>query len=206
MGVVEILAAIDEAAREEQSRVLQDARAEAQRLLEDAKSDVDAVHARSHAEAASAAQALRSQLHASVSLEISRMKARARDDFVFRAFSAATDALREVRAAANYPSTVAALAYEAIEYFPPEQQLWLRHDPRDTALVAAIFQDSPRVTLDGRLSCWGGVIVLDATARVVVDNTVERRMERAREVLWREVAALQPSAMAQPAAGAGARA
>ncbi len=134
------------------------------------------------------------------------MKARVRDDFVSRAFSAATDALREARTAVDYPAIVVALAYEAIEYFPPEQHLNVRHDPRDAAILAPIFQDSARVTLDSTLSCWGGVVVVDATGRVVVDNTVERRLERAREMLWPEVAALRASRIARPAeTSAGSR-
>jgi vacuolar-type H+-ATPase subunit E/Vma4 len=84
------------------------------------------------------------------------------------------------------------LVGEALDHFPPEQPLAVTCDPRDVAAISAMVRAANRtVTVEGALDCRGGLVVADASGRVIVDNTLERRIERAREVLWSAVAAAQ---------------
>lgn len=196
--MAEILAAMEDAARDEEGRLLQEARAEAERLLDTARADVAAARDRHFSRASVAAEAQRARLHGAGALAIDRARARVRDDFVRKAFEAATSVLRGARGTSDYPDALIALVAEALEHFPPDQPLSVRCDPRDGAAIRALLQGSGRtVSLQETLNDWGGLVVEDAIGRVVVDNTLERRLERAREVLWPDVVAELSDSMGQ---------
>jgi vacuolar-type H+-ATPase subunit E/Vma4 len=182
---------MEAAAADEEARLLETARAQAEALLAAAREDAAATRERARREAVVAAQATRARLTTEARLEAAARRAGARDALLRRAFAEAQAALAGARERSDYPEVLQALLEEALSELPQDQPLVVRCDPRDVPLLGPLVGTTDRrLALAGSVACWGGVVVQDATGRLVADNTLERRLERAREALWPQVAAL----------------
>jgi V/A-type H+-transporting ATPase subunit E len=191
VGLADILAAMEAAATTEEAALLETARARADAIVAAARAAAAATRAARRAEAEARLRAARAELETAARLEVVKRRAAARDALVQEAFAAAGAALAQARQSPDYPAVLERLLAEAVAVFPPAEPLVVACDPRDAPLLAALLQALGRpATLEPSLSSWGGVMVRDATGRVTADNTLERRLERARETLWPQVAAL----------------
>ena len=202
--MADILAAMEVAAAEERERLLAAARQDAERLVAAARDDVVAARSRAMAQARAAVEAARARLEAQARLAIATKRALARDALVGQAFAMAREALEQVRTSPDYPRILRALVVEALGRFPSGEPLRIRCDPRDAHPLADVVSPAERnLSLETSLACWGGIVVQDSDGRVVADNTLERRLERARQVLWAEVAAMLLSSEASDSARPG---
>lgn len=189
MALTDLLASMESAAAAEEAAVLDAARAEATAILSVAEQTVAAARERLLREAAASARSGQAQLDAKVRIQIEGREAQSRDTMVERAFVRAAGILQTCRESQGYPSILEALLEVAEDEFPPDQGLIIRCDPRDLPAIQRLVAGRPRV-VDPSLACWGGVQVADHTGSIVCDNTLEGRLQSARETLRWEVAAL----------------
>ncbi len=129
----------------------------------------------------------------SVSLEVRRIKLRAREEVVTAVMSRVNAAVAEARSRADYAAVLAGLATEAIRVL--EGDAFVVHaDRRDVALLEA--KSFPRIReimkAEGRsvrsleakplpVAAQGGVQVSVPGGNVIFDNTFEARLYRFRE-------------------------
>ncbi len=189
MGLPEILSALEEAGHAEETEILQAAAARAASLAAAAREEVDRERSRLRALADATTREERARRESEAQLRVATTRASARDALVRHAFERARDALKTARSAPSYPTTLRALLAEALEQMPTDGSMLVRCDVADRQLALAFTKGRERrVSLGPALPCWGGCVVQDADGSVVVDNTLERRLERAEEVLWPRVA------------------
>ena len=113
--------------------------------------------------------------------------ARVREEHLQRAIAAAREELARKRGLVGYPDVLERLVREALEALG-EDAGRVHVDPRDEALVRAMFAsgpDRPLVTPD--LETAGGVTAESVDGRIRVDNTFDSRLVRAGEVYRREL-------------------
>ena len=182
---------MESAVAAEEATVLGAAQAEAAATLSAAERDAAAIEVRLHGEAAASVRALRAQLEAEAEIQTEARQARDRDVLVEKAFARAAEILQTSREVPGYPSVLEALVREAEDQFPPDQALTIRCDGRDAALVRQLIEScASERSIDASLASWGGVKVTDTAGSIVCDNTLEGRLERARELLRWEVGAI----------------
>lgn len=69
-------------------------------------------------------------------------------------------------------------------------------DPRDEALMAEIAQElGLNVPIRPELDVWGGVVVRSGNGRLIIDNTLEARLEQAMPYLRQQLAAFFEAAI-----------
>lgn len=112
----------------------------------------------------------------------------AQEEVVDEAFELAGERLSAIRSTDRYPGILAQLIEQCIEYIDGEIILQVRAD--DRALVENVIADKqvPFRILDEPLESFGGVVARSTDGAIVVDNTFEQRMERAKERLRLEIA------------------
>jgi vacuolar-type H+-ATPase subunit E/Vma4 len=182
---------MDAAASAEESRLLEAARNEAARLMAAAADEATVAREQQLRQAAAELRPARARLESDVRLRVAMEQARLRDALVEEAFTRAWETLMNARETEQYAPTLQALLGEALGQFPSGKALQVRCDPRDVPLLASLIRETDRdVFLDSSLTCWGGLIVQDIGSEVVADNTLEHRLERARDRLWPQVAEL----------------
>lgn len=207
MALSDILQAMEAAANEEAARLLEGARAEAEELREAAREDGQAARSRARMEETGTAAAERARLQAEAQLRIASKRAVITESLLDEVFAAAARCLEQVRASAGYSSAFARLLAETLAEFTPDEPLVVKLDVRDLPLVEATAGGTGRqLRFDSSLQTWGGVIVEGANGRIVADNTLERRLERARERLSAELVAnlFDRRLVGPPPAGAAA--
>jgi vacuolar-type H+-ATPase subunit E/Vma4 len=182
MSIEDILQALDEQCREECRAIFNRAQEEAGRILEKAREEAEEIRrnrlARIRAEAESEATSL---------LYSARLRAKnavigARERVAERALEEAGKHLKDLRSRGDYPAVLEGLLREAVASLGEEAVVHV--DPRDRELVEKILRGEGsgfKVVPD--LDTAGGVVVTDPEERVKVINTVEERLNRAREKL-----------------------
>jgi vacuolar-type H+-ATPase subunit E/Vma4 len=111
-----------------------------------------------------------------------RITNRAREQFFNQALEMAAAKLAQVRDRPGYGKTLLALANEALAHMDGETVL--HADPRDQPWFLTL-EPQRRVEFD--LQTWGGLEARTLDGRIVVVNTLEARLECAREMLRREI-------------------
>ena len=182
---------MEAAALAEETRLLEEARDEAARLMAAAADEAAAAREQHLRQAAAELRAARARLEADIRLRAAMERARLRDALVVEAFTRAQETLMGARETEQYAPTLQPLLSEALAQFPPGEALQVLCDPRDVSLLIGLIRQTNRdISLDGSLTCWGGIIVQDVSSEVIADNTLEQRLERARDSLWAQVAEL----------------
>ncbi len=198
MALADILRAMDTAAAEEATRLLDTARTEADTLLTNAQRDADDMRGRLRRESEATAIAARARLQAEAQMRIVVRRAELRSAAIEGTLAATRTRLEEVRSSPDYPRVLRVLLAEALDGFHPDEELVVRVDSRDLQLLAV----RPTLRLDSSLCTLGGVVVEGDQGRVIVDNTIERRLERAREQLAARLVALFEAAEPVPSSNA----
>ena len=102
--------------------------------------------------------------------------------------------LAELRAGPGYPLILRRLIAEALAALGEAElhdgRVILKIDPRDEPQVCLILNDlGVNLQVVAALHGWGGVVVTSGDGRVVVDNTLESRLERATPFLRQNLVA-----------------
>ncbi len=124
-------------------------------------------------------------------LRAGKMYQSARAGLITEALERCQDELGKLRDSPRYREIYGRLLQEALMLLKKEDgQIFLRADPRDQALLEDLVTEGGTQVLGVEyvLSSNGGVIASNQGDYVVVDNTLETRLERAYSGLQREMA------------------
>jgi V/A-type H+/Na+-transporting ATPase subunit E len=119
----------------------------------------------------------------SASLKAKNELIKAQEETVDEAFRLAEDRLSELYKDQRYPRILAVLLDEALEFFEGEVILQVR--PSDRELIEKLMVERQRQYRfsDAPLEASGGLVVSSPGGEVVVSNTFESRLEKARDKL-----------------------
>ena len=194
MSLAAILAAIESSGEAEAAQLRSEAEARARQILADAERQAAARRETARRAALQpAARETARRLHRA-KLEALCALGEVRDGLIERALSAVSDGLGRLRADAAYPLALRRLTEEAINLLGDEgadgQRCLLEVDPRDEALLQRILGDlGLNLTVIPALTAWGGVVARSSDGRIAAINTLEARLERAKPLLRRDLAA-----------------
>ncbi len=173
--------------------ILEKARSTAAAIISKAESEAQQVGARILGEATEKGVVAKKRVLSSVSLEVRRIRLKAREEVVSAVMDAVRGDVEKSRKREDYPRVLAALAAEALRVLEGDEFV-VYADRRDLALLeSAVFplvrelmKKEGRVVkgIEGKAlagSTAGGVQVGVPGGNVIFDNTVEARMYRYRE-------------------------
>jgi V/A-type H+-transporting ATPase subunit E len=194
MSLEVILASIESSGEAEIDRLRSAAESRAQQILEAAerKAAIAREEARRAALWPAAAERAR-RLH-QAKLEALRTVGEIRQQLIETTLSETRRCLADLRADPEYPRILRRLIAEAIDALG-EAELHsgrgvLEIDPRDELLLRHILADlGVDLQVVSSLHGWGGVVVTSGDGQVVVNNTLESRLERATPFLRQDLAA-----------------
>lgn len=183
MALEDILKALEEKA---QSRI-EALQAEAQQHVAEITSEVDrdALRIR-RTRLKKVEDAVRSEATAivySASLRAKNDLIKAQEQTVDEAFQLAEKRLAEMSSDPSYPEVLAALLDEVLEFFTGEVVLSVRAEDRDLVEKMMSERQRPFRFADAPLDASGGLIATSPSGEVVVFNTFESRLDKARDKL-----------------------
>ncbi len=177
---------------------------QAERRIAEISSLAEAQAARMIGEAEAEAETTRAGLLAGVGPKVSiqaairqnrakltalRTAATAREQLIVDSFQQAESSLAEIRESPDYVPIFRALAREAVRGLGDDMIATV--DPRDADLARAVFAEiGVSAEIREREIPLGGLVVATGDQRIIVDDTLASRLERARDALRRPVAAI----------------
>jgi vacuolar-type H+-ATPase subunit E/Vma4 len=194
MSLEVILASIESSGEAEIDRLRSEAESRARQALEAAerKAAITREEARHAALRPAAAERAR-RLH-QAKLEALRTIGEVRQQLVETMLLETRRRLTDLRADPDYPLILRRLIAEAVAALGEAElrsgRVLLEIDPRDERHICHILNElgvNPQVV--SSLHGWGGVVVTSCDGRIVVNNTLEARLERATPVLRQDLVA-----------------
>ncbi|MFA5867293.1 MAG: V-type ATP synthase subunit E [Actinomycetota bacterium] len=188
MALDDMLKALEEDGKQQQSDIMETARIQARDIIKAAESqagDIKSAHVdKMNKVIREETTKLLAEAKTSVDREVNRTK----DDVIEDLFDKAHERLRAVRASKDYPEIFRELAEEALSQ--ADGTLVIHVDPRDKKLAEEVLAKSKAdYTLETDLTSQGGVEITAEHGRITISNTLESRADRARRFLKSEVAA-----------------
>lgn len=187
MALEAILRALDTKA---QARI-KEIKAEAQERVGEIQSEVEREAARTRRQTLKKAEdRVRSEANAlvySASLKARNELIKAQEEAVGEAFRVAEERLLSLGEGDGYPGILAALLDECLEYFSGEVVLQVRGEDRELVERMMAERQVPYRISEAPLDLAGGLVVSSPDGEIVVFNTLESRLERARDKLKLEI-------------------
>lgn len=187
MPLEHILRAMQAQADREIERIAHAAETEAVRLIAEAETAGQGIRERHRARVEPMLITEAAGLQSNAKLAVLRAMADAREQVLGEAFARAEKRLARIRETKEYPALFRALAVEAIQAFDGHRVAQV--DPRDVALARAVFAETGMsIDLEAVAIPLGGLQMRTGDARIIIDNTLAARLERARSILRGPVA------------------
>jgi V/A-type H+/Na+-transporting ATPase subunit E len=178
---------IETAAGERKREILAQATAEAEKIRSAARARAGEIREEVMAEARGRLARERERMLGRAREEMKLELLRRRNGVGDRAFAAAGERIQVLRASPSYPAVARRLAEEAIG-LAGQEHLVLHVDPRDRAIYEGVLRDLGRnCDVAGDLPGAGGLSVSSRDGKILVTNTLESRLFRARELFRGEV-------------------
>lgn len=182
MPLEHIVRAMEAQAESEIAKIAQAAETESGQLIAEAEAAAQALRARHLARVRRTLNAESAELQNKAKLAALRARADAREQLLIEAFARAERSLAELRESKDYPALFRALAVEAIHASGLDRVAQV--DPRDLALARAVFAElGVPIEIETQAVPLGGLLVRTEDTRIVVNNTLAARLERARKPL-----------------------
>lgn len=187
MAIEDILRTLEEQAQADCDAVIDEAKAHAAQILEDARQQAEDIrdgHARQvERSARTAAGKVVNAARLQAKMEVSSVKG----DGLDSVFATARERLGTLAEGAGYPELFARLAAEALD--GTDGALVVRVRAKDAALAkAAIAAAGVSASVVQDLDATGGLVVEAHEGRIIRRNTLEDRLERARQYVQADVA------------------
>lgn len=182
MALADILRAMEQEVEEQIARLQEQAAAAAAQIRAQAESEAEVIRERHRREMLLPLQHERARRLNRARLEALRTISRARETLFAEALACARERLAQLRADPAYAKILRALTQEALAQL--DDAVILRADPRDEKILREFL---PQVEIEADLQTWGGVEARTGDGRIRVVNTLEARLEQARETLRQEV-------------------
>ncbi len=194
MSLEAILASIDSSGEAEIEELRCEAESHARQVLEAAERKAAVVREEARRTALWPASAERARRLHQAKLEALRTVGEIRQQLSETLLLETQQQLAELRADPDYPHIVRRLMVEALEALGEAElrsgRVVLEIDLRDERHISPILNDlGLNLQVVSSLHGWGGVAVTSSDGRVVVDNTLESRLERATPFLRQNLVA-----------------
>jgi V/A-type H+-transporting ATPase subunit E len=187
MAYEDLLAAVRANAQEKMKEIRDRAEAEALKIRTDAEEKAQGSRSAYLEEAQRSVQLQKSKLISKAGAEKRMAFAKAKEDLFQQVFDQAARRMASVRDHQGYRQLLKKLTGEAMEELPGEE-IRVHIDPRDEPLCREILREMKRnceVVTD--LTTMGGLNATTADERFMIFNTLESRLERARELMKSEI-------------------
>lgn len=189
MSIEDILQALDGQCREECQEIFGRAQKDAKQVLDKAQAEADGIRQIRLAKAKAEADSETTALLYSARLKSKNAIIRAKEKVAERALAEAEKRLQGLRSREDYAAILEGLIDEGLPRV--SGKVILHVDPADRKLADSIL--SKRGSDYGLLTdleTIGGAVISDVDGRVMVINSVEERLNRAREKLRMEVSGI----------------
>ena len=181
MAYEDLLKSVEESAGEKEQELRRKAAVAIEGIKDRAKKQADAVRQATVDEAARSVTAEKNKTLYVIKAENKELLIRTRETAFEQAFSEAGARLENLRADPKYPAIFEKLFREAVSTIGDESII-VRVDPQDEALgkkTLAALHLNGEIRAD--ITTAGGVVISMYDNTVVIKNTVESRLERAKE-------------------------
>ena len=183
----DLISALKAGAQERITEIQDRAQAEAQKIQKDAEERAQITRSAYLEEAARSVKLERSKLISKAGAERRMALARVKDDLFQQVFARAAQQMTSARNHPAYRESFKKMVREAMEELAGEE-IRMHIDPRDELLCRETLREMQRncdVVTD--LTTMGGLNATTADERLMVFNTLESRLQRAKELLKREI-------------------
>jgi V/A-type H+-transporting ATPase subunit E len=187
MPYEDLITAVKASAQERMKEIKDRALAEAQKIRKDAEERAQGIRSAHLEEAARNLQLEKGKLISKVATEKRMALARVKEDLFQQVFARAAQEMTSARNHPGYRESFQKMVREAMEELAGEE-IRMHIDPRDEPLCREILREMQRncdVVTD--LTTMGGLNATTTDERLTVFNTLESRMQRAKELLKREI-------------------
>jgi len=193
-GLVAIASEILEDVKREAEKLVHDAERAAEEILRRAKENAEKIRGQLIAEAKRQGELERRKILSQAEMEMRTRTLQVKEELVNEAFQRALTRLKEFTQTEGYHACLLKLIQEASErvnskdlvvYVNPRDRRWLLN----VGLDELCKRFNKRLKLaDETISCLGGCIIRSPDGRLSYDNTLEKRLERLRDILRVQVA------------------
>lgn len=202
MSIEDILQALDDQCRLECQEIFNRAEAEAKNILEKSQGEAEAIRQARLAKIRAEAQSEATSMLYSARLKAKNAVITEKEKIAEKALAIAEERLGDLRSREDYPSILEGLIEEGLSRI--SGRISVHVDPADEAVANTVMQ---KLGLDYDLhtdiQTVGGAVVSYADGRVRIINTVEERLNRAREKLRMQVSGILFGEEVGAAAGGG---
>lgn len=187
MAIEELIRAVEVSAEERIKEIQERSHAEAEEMIREARTKTGPLKSRYLEEAQKSVEHQRNRM-LSLAREESRKKViAAKNEILERAFDEASRTLATVRSEPRYRKALATFINEVTGTLPAGD-LILHVDPRDEAVCREILRELKLdCEINSDLTCSGGVNASTRDGRFLVLNTIEARIQRAKELYRPEI-------------------
>jgi V/A-type H+-transporting ATPase subunit E len=187
MPYEDLITAVKATAQERIKEIQDRAQAEAQKIRKDAEERAQGIRSTHLEEAARNLQLEKGKLISKVGTEKRMALARVKDDLFQQVFARAAQETTSARNHPAYRESFKKMVREAIEELAGEE-IRMHVDPRDELLCRETLREMQRncdVVTD--LTTLGGLNATTVDERLMVFNTLESRLQRAKELMKSEI-------------------
>lgn len=187
MPYEDLISAVKAGAQERIKEIQERAQAEALKIRKDAEERTQSTRSAYLEEAARGVKLEKSKLISKAGAEKRMALARVKDDLFQKVFTRAAQQMASARNNPAYRESFKNMVREAMEELAG-QEVTVHIDPRDEPLCREILKEIQRncgVVTD--LTTLGGLNATTADERLMVFNTIESRLQRAKELMKSEV-------------------
>lgn len=188
MAVADIFRALEAEGDKERQQILSRAKEQAQKVIDEAEEQAERIKIEKHDKICASLQGEQAQVLNSARLRQIKETTAKKEALIRRVFDEAKDHLN-LRGRPDYEKTFELLAREAVGLRPGKVRISV--DPRDAKVAQTVL---PRLCDDfelyTELECLGGLKVATEDGRVTHLNTIDSRLEKARQALKSKVASL----------------
>jgi len=202
MSIEDILQALDDQCRQECQDIFSRAEAEAKQILEKAQGDAEAIRQVKLVKVKAEAQSETTSMLYSARLKSKNAVISAKEQIAEKALASAEENLQGLRSRQDYPAILEQLIKEGLTRITGKVAVHV--DPADEAAAdAAMRKLGVEYELHTDIQTVGGAVISDTDGRVRIVNTVEERLNRAREKLRMYVSGILFEEEVGAAAGGG---
>jgi len=192
VGLERIIEVLEDDTKKAIASIISDAKNEAKRILQNAK--LEAKRIREEHERISE-QKLKSQITdilSNANIDSRKLILQTKEDIIEKCFEEAKRKLKDARKnKKKYEKTFQRLTSECLKEMESKKNVIVRVDKRDERLVKKLFKKSKlNFVIKSDINTLGGLILISENGKTVVDNTLDSRLVRAKELMKPEIARL----------------
>lgn len=187
MPIEDILGVLDQHGVDEVKELQVQAELQASEIIERATREADEIRKRSVMSKMKAIGGESSRIVTEAKLKVRRQTIVAKDKMIDSVFEKAAEDLGTLRDSPEYPKVLKQLLDEILE-FGLSKEFVVNVDPKDKRLASNIIKDLDiECQIDTNINCCGGAKATSLDGRINFNNTLESRLDRARQFIRPEV-------------------